>query len=209
MWALLRYSANCHIGSTDHYGNACIMGSLSRVHSRIILCCGHVTIFRRHTARLVPTIFWMISIGGRRWHVVDSNLITEPSCRIAVTPPFPGLQHFKHSRGFKQWMGDDLKALMKVNTTVAGVFWDAKHISRCIYHLLQNMYLLHLSPNFFHCSSISVISCAVQKLASQISLPLKWRWRHFMWHMISSIHLAYTRRVSIFHASTPWCNMCI
>ena len=27
MWALLRYSANCHIGSTDHYGNTCIMGS--------------------------------------------------------------------------------------------------------------------------------------------------------------------------------------
>ena len=28
MWALPRYSANCHIGSTDHYGNACVMGSL-------------------------------------------------------------------------------------------------------------------------------------------------------------------------------------
>ena len=27
MWALPRYSANCHIGSTDHYGNACVMGS--------------------------------------------------------------------------------------------------------------------------------------------------------------------------------------
>ena len=27
MWALPRYSANCHIGSTNHYSNTCVMGS--------------------------------------------------------------------------------------------------------------------------------------------------------------------------------------
>jgi hypothetical protein len=29
-------------------------------------------------------------------------------------PSFPGLQRFPEGRGFKQWTGDDSKALMKV-----------------------------------------------------------------------------------------------
>ncbi|KAL6299565.1 hypothetical protein BKA93DRAFT_701330, partial [Sparassis latifolia] len=34
--------------------------------------------------------------------------------RIAVVPPFSGLRNFHEGRGFKQWTGDDSKALMKV-----------------------------------------------------------------------------------------------
>ncbi|KAJ7934801.1 hypothetical protein B0H13DRAFT_1854799 [Mycena leptocephala] len=34
--------------------------------------------------------------------------------RIAAVPPFPGLRRFSEGRGFKQWTGDDSKALMKV-----------------------------------------------------------------------------------------------
>ncbi|KAI9438055.1 hypothetical protein H4582DRAFT_2111606 [Lactarius indigo] len=34
--------------------------------------------------------------------------------RISVVPPFPGLCRFPHGRRFKQWTGDDSKALMKV-----------------------------------------------------------------------------------------------
>jgi len=33
---------------------------------------------------------------------------------IAAVPPFPGLRRFPHGRRFKQWTGDDSKALMKV-----------------------------------------------------------------------------------------------
>ncbi|KAG0701698.1 hypothetical protein DFH29DRAFT_982629 [Suillus ampliporus] len=33
---------------------------------------------------------------------------------IAVVPSFPGLRRFPQGRGFKQWVGDDSKALMKV-----------------------------------------------------------------------------------------------
>lgn len=33
---------------------------------------------------------------------------------IAAVPPFPGLRRFPQGRRFKQWMGDDSKALMKV-----------------------------------------------------------------------------------------------
>ena len=34
--------------------------------------------------------------------------------RIASAPHFPGLRRFPEGRGFKQWTGDDSKALMKV-----------------------------------------------------------------------------------------------
>ncbi|KAJ6620106.1 hypothetical protein B0H10DRAFT_2362631 [Mycena sp. CBHHK59/15] len=34
--------------------------------------------------------------------------------RIGAVPPFPGLRRFPEGRGFKQWTGDDSKALMKV-----------------------------------------------------------------------------------------------
>lgn len=36
------------------------------------------------------------------------------SSSIAFIPPFTGLRHFPKGRGFKQWTGDDSKALMKV-----------------------------------------------------------------------------------------------
>lgn len=35
--------------------------------------------------------------------------------RIAAAPPFPGLRRFPEGRRFKQWTGDDSKALMKVD----------------------------------------------------------------------------------------------
>jgi hypothetical protein len=34
--------------------------------------------------------------------------------RISAVPPFPGLRRFADGRDFKQWTGDDSKALMKV-----------------------------------------------------------------------------------------------
>ena len=34
---------------------------------------------------------------------------------IAIVPPFAGLRRFPEGRGFKQWTGDDSKALMKVS----------------------------------------------------------------------------------------------
>ena len=41
----------------------------------------------------------------------------ELSCSfsIAIAPPFAGLRRFPDGRGFKQWTGDDSKALMKVS----------------------------------------------------------------------------------------------
>lgn len=35
-------------------------------------------------------------------------------CSIAIVPTFTGLRRFHEGRNFKQWTGDDSKALMKV-----------------------------------------------------------------------------------------------
>ncbi|KZT06391.1 uncharacterized protein LAESUDRAFT_737090 [Laetiporus sulphureus 93-53] len=41
-------------------------------------------------------------------------IMAEIDRRIAAAPPFSGLRRFPEGRGFKQWTGDDSKALMKI-----------------------------------------------------------------------------------------------
>jgi hypothetical protein len=49
-----------------------------------------------------------------------SKIMADIDRRIAAAPPFPCLRRFPEGRGFKQWTGDDSKALMKVrNITYA------------------------------------------------------------------------------------------
>ncbi|KAG6804868.1 hypothetical protein H0H92_001917, partial [Tricholoma furcatifolium] len=43
-----------------------------------------------------------------------AKIVADIDRRIAAVPPFPGLRRFPEGRGFKQWTGDDSKALMKV-----------------------------------------------------------------------------------------------
>ncbi|KAJ7724780.1 hypothetical protein B0H16DRAFT_289198 [Mycena metata] len=43
-----------------------------------------------------------------------AHIMADIDRRIAAVPPFPGLRRFPQGRGFKQWTGDDSKALMKV-----------------------------------------------------------------------------------------------
>ncbi|KIM67665.1 hypothetical protein SCLCIDRAFT_20711 [Scleroderma citrinum Foug A] len=43
-----------------------------------------------------------------------SEILDDIDRQIAIVLPFPGLQHFPQGRHFKQWTGDDSKALMKV-----------------------------------------------------------------------------------------------
>jgi hypothetical protein len=40
---------------------------------------------------------------------------------IAAAPSFPGLRRFPEGRGFKQWTGDDSKALMKVCSNMLAI----------------------------------------------------------------------------------------
>jgi hypothetical protein len=55
----------------------------------------------------------MISINGMTYPNVFGPVLI---CvvRIAAAPPFSGLQRFTQGQGFKQWTGNDSKALMKV-----------------------------------------------------------------------------------------------
>ena len=46
--------------------------------------------------------------------------------RIELAPPFPGLRRFKQGRKFKQWTGDDSKALMKVCATSIAAFSESR-----------------------------------------------------------------------------------
>ncbi|KZP34143.1 hypothetical protein FIBSPDRAFT_906343 [Athelia psychrophila] len=43
-----------------------------------------------------------------------AKIMADIDRRIAAVPPFPCLRRFPEGRGFKQWTGDDSKALMKV-----------------------------------------------------------------------------------------------
>lgn len=42
------------------------------------------------------------------------EMLAYRSLSIALVAPFTGLRRFPQGRGFKQWTGDDSKALMKV-----------------------------------------------------------------------------------------------
>ena len=64
---------------------------------------------------------------------------------IAMAAPFAALRRFPKGRGFKQWMGDDSKALMKVRTIINLKYLIALKIIAQIYlpaidgHLPQDM----------------------------------------------------------------------
>lgn len=53
---------------------------------------------------------------------VAKGILDEIDRRIAVIAPFTGLRRFPQGRGFKQWTGDDSKALMKVSTASFQIF---------------------------------------------------------------------------------------
>ncbi|KAI0644945.1 hypothetical protein C8Q79DRAFT_1054442 [Trametes meyenii] len=54
---------------------------------------------------------YLIRVHGKAGAAV---IMSDIDRRIAAVPSFPGLRRFPEGRGFKQWTGDDSKALMKV-----------------------------------------------------------------------------------------------
>ncbi|KAG1719820.1 uncharacterized protein EDB91DRAFT_1284709 [Suillus paluster] len=64
---------------------------------------------------LALDILHQIIKGAYKDHLSQANIILDDiDRRIATVPSFPGLCRFPQGRHFKQWTGDDLKALMKV-----------------------------------------------------------------------------------------------
>lgn len=66
-------------------------------------------------AHRVPQRFSLTLIGGMsNLRVLIISCLAVLHRRMAVVPPFTGLRRFPEGRDFKQWTGDDSKALMKV-----------------------------------------------------------------------------------------------
>ncbi|KAG2107505.1 uncharacterized protein F5147DRAFT_653356 [Suillus discolor] len=108
---------------------------------------------------LAPDILHQIIKGTFKDHIVDwigqyliiihgeagaERIWADIDCRIAAVPAFPGLHHFPQGRKFKQWTGDDSKALMKVFLpAIVGHIPDK--MLRALYHFLDFCYLVRRS----------------------------------------------------------------
>ncbi|EIW77640.1 hypothetical protein CONPUDRAFT_61577 [Coniophora puteana RWD-64-598 SS2] len=65
--------------------------------------------FKDHLVEWVVTYLHKVHTKARALQILD-----DIDRRIAAVAPFAGLRRFPNGRGFKQWTGDDSKALMKV-----------------------------------------------------------------------------------------------
>ncbi|KAJ4497758.1 hypothetical protein C8R41DRAFT_894448 [Lentinula lateritia] len=64
--------------------------------------------------------------------------------RLATVPAFPGLRRFPHGRRFKQWTGDDSKALMKIFLPAVAEYLP-EDMTKCIASFLDFCYLVRRS----------------------------------------------------------------
>uniref|UniRef100_A0A0W0FJN9 C2H2-type domain-containing protein n=1 Tax=Moniliophthora roreri TaxID=221103 RepID=A0A0W0FJN9_MONRR len=70
-----------------------------------------------------------------------ARIMADIDCRIAAAPLFPSLRRFPEGRGFKQWTGNDSKALMKVYLpAIAGRLPDG--VVRAIAAFIDVCYLI-------------------------------------------------------------------
>ncbi|TBU40371.1 hypothetical protein BD309DRAFT_993112 [Dichomitus squalens] len=75
-----------------------------------------------------------------------SRILDDIDRRLAAVPPFPGLRRFPQGRNFKQWTGNDSKALMKIYLpAIAGYVPD--QMVQCIAALLDFAYLARRSSH--------------------------------------------------------------
>jgi len=110
--------------------------------------------------------YWTTSTGGMYYDIVrcdDAMLIVFYSIR--AVPAFPNLRRFPQGRGFKQWTGDDSKALMKVRTCPQRVKKLLIFLERYTYLRLKGMCLRALSAHFVHFSNsvILFVAMSIQK----------------------------------------------
>ena len=69
------------------------------------------------------------------------KLIQQNQYSIAIVAPFSGLRRFPQGRGFKQWTGDDSKALMKVFLPAIEGLVPVEMV-RCVRAFLEFCYLV-------------------------------------------------------------------
>ncbi|KAH9027343.1 hypothetical protein EDB85DRAFT_2172406 [Lactarius pseudohatsudake] len=122
------------------------------------------------------------------------EIIEDIDRRISAVPPFPGLRRFPDGRDYKQWTGDDSKALMKVFlAAIAGyvpsvmvhciaAFMDACYIARRnAIDSLSHEHLRDCVQTFHRLRAIFVETGA----RTTLSLPRQ----HALNHFYNAIHL--------------------
>ncbi|KAG6914489.1 hypothetical protein DXG01_016963, partial [Tephrocybe rancida] len=77
-------------------------------------------------------------------HAEAVKIVADIDRRIAAVPPFPGLRRFPEGRGFKQWTGDDSKALMKVYLPAISGHVPGRMVE-ALKHFLEFCYLVRRS----------------------------------------------------------------
>ncbi|PBK62152.1 hypothetical protein ARMSODRAFT_990497 [Armillaria solidipes] len=108
---------------------------------------------------LTPDLLHQIIKGTFKDHLVDwvgeylvltegekraNEILDDIDRRIAAAPAFPGLRRFPHGRRFKQWTGDDSKALMKVYLPAIADYLP-EPIMLCLSSFLDFCYLVRQS----------------------------------------------------------------
>ncbi|KAJ3742783.1 hypothetical protein DFH05DRAFT_1495496 [Lentinula detonsa] len=107
--------------------------------------------------------------------------------RISLVPPFPGLRHFPHGRRFKQWTGDDSKALMKVFLPAISEYIP-EEMTKCLSSFLDFCYLAR--RNDFTTDTIAELQNALHSFCEYRKIFLRTNVR---------AHLSIPRMHSILH----------
>jgi hypothetical protein len=130
--------------------------------------------------------------------------------RISAVPPFPGLHRFPDRRDFKQWTGDDSKALMKVCDYLIGlsitihtykVFLAAiagyvpSGMVHCIAAFMDTFYIAH--QNTINSSSLEFLEDCVETfhqlhsifVNAGVPISLSLPRQHTLKHLYHAIHL--------------------
>ncbi|KAI0314791.1 hypothetical protein OF83DRAFT_1165069 [Amylostereum chailletii] len=124
---------------------------------------------------LAPDLLHQIIKGSFKDHIVEwvgdyltithgearaGEIMDDIDRRISAAPAFPGLRRFPHGRRFKQWTGDDSKALMKVYIAAIVEYVPAA-IVQTISALLDFYYLVRRPE--FDADTLDAIDTAVSR----------------------------------------------
>ncbi|KAJ3511752.1 hypothetical protein NMY22_g15551 [Coprinellus aureogranulatus] len=89
-----------------------------------------------------------------------NTIMDEIDRRLAAVPPFSGLRRFKQGRRFKQWTGDDSKALMKIYlSSIQGLL--PREVIKCFAAFLDLCYLVR--RNDIDSDTLTKIQKALQR----------------------------------------------